>query len=116
MDNLLLKPHVIDVLRRHLRRNRRYGEQPIFIFSCGGKEEDHPARGILKQYVEKNQGILFRNVFLLRAEDIASEPQMAEFDLLTQEAIVSDIADWLIIFAESVGSFCELGAFAAMPH
>ena len=117
VDNLLLKPHVIDVLRRHLRRNRRYGEQPIFIFSCGGKKRmTHPARGILKQYVEKNQGILFRNVFLLRAEDIASEPQMAEFDLLTQEAIVSDIADWLIIFAESVGSFCELGAFAAMPH
>lgn len=37
-------------------------------------------------------------------------------DLLTQEALVADIADWLVIFAESVGSFCELGAFAAMPH
>lgn len=69
----------------------------------------------MKEYVEVNQEDLFTNIFFLRAEDIAKESAMAKFDLLTQEALVSDIADWLIIFAESTGSFCELGAFAALP-
>lgn len=116
MDASVLSSRVIDILKKHLSKNRSRAKRPIFIFSCGGNPENHPAREILKSYIEDNRSDQFKNVFIFNAEDIAEEPDMAKFDLLTQEALVADIADWLVIFAESVGSFCELGAFAAMPH
>lgn len=40
----------------------------------------------------------------------------SRLNLLQQEAMLADISDWILIFAESCGSFCELGAFSALPH
>jgi hypothetical protein len=41
-------------------------------------------------------------------------PEFRGRDLLTQEALIADASDCIILFAESVGSFCELGAFTAL--
>lgn len=116
MDRDIFTDETIRILRRHLRLYRNREARPILVFSCGGDEEKHHSRRLLKEYVEYSDLPSLRNVFFLKAENIAVDPCMRNFDLLTQEALVADIADWLVIFAESVGSFCELGAFAALPH
>ena len=36
-------------------------------------------------------------------------------DLLLQEALIADVSDCILLFCESPGSFCELGAFTALP-
>ena len=116
MNKQIFSESVISILKKHHRENRNRDRRPIFIFSCGGREDKHVARRMLKEFVERDREDLFRNVFFLKAENLANDPRMSSLDLLSQEAILADIADWLIIFAESVGTFCELGAFASLPH
>lgn len=116
MDKSVFSKDVIDVLRGHLRSRLSPAKRPILIFSCGGCESDHAARRRLQEFVATDENDVFRNVFFLKAENLANDPAMNELDLLAQEAILVDIADWLVIFAESVGTFCELGAFASLPH
>lgn len=117
MDDLVIaNQKVISVLREHHTVRRDTSNRPIIIFSCGGEDKNHPARSQLKEYVERNKNSNLQNIFFLKAETIAKEDAFSDLDLLTQEALFADIADWLVIFAESVGSFCELGAFAALPH
>ena len=116
VDKRIFTDEVVAALKRHLRRKRSTENRPILVFSCGGEEKSHSSRKMLQAYVECNESSCLRNVFFMKAENIAGDPSMQDFDLLTQEALVADIADWLIIFAESVGSFCELGSFAVLPH
>lgn len=116
MDKVLLSNDVVSILRRHLRSRRNPKKRPIFIFSCGGREDRHPARRMLQDFVTRSDDESFRNVFFLKAENLALDPRMEGLNLLAQEAILADVADWLVIFAESVGTFCELGAFASLPH
>lgn len=111
---------VVTTLAKYHRIRRDLGRRPLFIFSRGGEEGDpanpHPARRDLRRYIEGSSSKELRNVICLKAEAIAADRVFKGMDLLTQEAIIADVADWLVIFAESVGSFCELGAFASLPH
>ena len=120
MNGKYYSNYVIGTLRRQMRAHRRNLERrPLFVFSCGGAEDaspPHPARGNLEAFIARSKSPALDNVFCLKAEAIAANRVFDKMDLLTQEAIIADVADWLIIFAESVGSFCELGAFASLPH
>lgn len=100
--------------RKYVRENQRHVDRPIFIFPCGGEEGSHHSRKRVREYVHRRNG--FQNIFCLTAEDIAKERALDSLNLLEQEALLADICDCIIIFAESVGSFCELGAFTALPH
>lgn len=115
MDRNIFNDDVINVLKRHSADHRNRQKRPILVFSCGGDAKDHVSRDRLRRYVQANDTVL-DNVYFMSAENIAKESAMYEFDLLAQEAIIADMADWLVLFAESVGSYCELGAFAALPH
>ena len=100
--------------RKYVRENQRHVDRPIFIFPCGGEEGSHHSRKRVREYVHRRNG--FQDIFCLTAEDIAKERALDSLNLLEQEALLADICDCIIIFAESVGSFCELGAFTALPH
>lgn len=115
LDRTIYKPKDIEVLRWHSAKNRDKSKRPLLIFSCGGNEDEYPSRNQLKRFVEDSKDENLNNVFFLNAENIAKTGGMHAFDLLTQEAIIADISDWLIIFAESFGSVCELGAFSSLP-
>ena len=115
MDKDIYTDEVFSVLRKHLAINRDTASRPILIFACGGNPDKCKSRYYFEDYIKNSDNPLLDNVLFLKAEDIAKQPSMKGFDLLTQEALVADIADWLVIFAESVGSFCELGAFSALP-
>ena len=106
----------IDILRRHLRKKRSNASRPIFIFPCGGNEDLYMSRRLFRDYIRQNKSDEFDNVFCLTAEDIANYGAVKDLNLLQQEAVLADICDWIIVFAQSVGSYCELGAFAALPH
>ena len=104
------------VLVRYRRIKRSKDRRPVFVFCCGGDERSHPARRELANYVYASKNDRLKNVFCVKAENVAADSEFDELDLLTQEAMIADASDVLILFAESVGSFCELGAFASLPH
>lgn len=105
-----------EVLRCHLRKKRSNTSRPIFIFPCGGNEDLFMSRRLFRDYIRHNKSDALDNVFCLTAEDIANSGAVKDLNLLQQEAVLADICDWIIVFAQSVGSYCELGAFAALPH
>lgn len=111
---LCLDEHDYKVLRMGLRQNQSHAKRPLFIFPCGGSEDSHPSRKLLRDYIRKSKGLC--NVVCLTAEDLANQNVLEGLSLVQQEAMLADICDWIIVFAESVGSFCELGAFTALPH
>lgn len=116
MDSRIYSKELISILRDHRRSHRSLAKRPIFVFCCGGNREDHPARSELVRYVESSKRDELKNVFFIVAENIDDSHVFGDLDLLTQEAVIADVSDSLILFAESVGSFCELGAFAALQH
>lgn len=116
MDHLPLFTHEIEVLRKHMRTNRDLDRRPLFIFPCGGDEGKYVSRKRFREYVAAGRSGNLHDVYCLTAEDIAKSKALKGLNLLQQEAILADISDWIIIFAESPGSFCELGAFSALPH
>lgn len=102
------------VLQNSLRNNQSHERRPLFIFPCGGDENEHPSRRLLRDYIQKNKTMC--NIICLTAEDLANKKVLGDLSLVQQEAMLADICDWILVFAESVGSFCELGAFTALPH
>lgn len=104
----------IEIMRRCWRPNQDHEGRPIFIFACGGREDQHTSRRQLRDFIASKRSLT--NVLCLSAEAVAKRGEFQRVDLLTQEAMMADIADWLVIFSESAGSICELGAFAALPH
>lgn len=95
-----------------LRQN--YDNRPIFVFSCGGREDQFSSRRQLREFIESNGNL--RNVLCLKAEDVSKRDEFRNVNLLLQEAMMADVADLIIVFSESAGSFCELGAFTSLPH
>lgn len=116
MDEGIFGPELISVLQSHHRVKRDRGKRPMFIFCCGGDINYHYSRIRLTEYVNASARPGLKNVFCITAENMSELPEFSNMDLLTQEVMISDVSDSLILFAESVGSFCELGAFAALPH
>lgn len=106
----------LNILRNHLRVKRAVKKIPLFIFPCGGDQSLHSSRRFFRSYISNNHTEALNNVFCLTAEDVAAEMVDSKLNLLQQEAMLADISDWILIFAESCGSFCELGAFSALPH
>lgn len=104
----------IRVMKPLMRSRQNYGDRPIFIFSCGGREDQFSSRRQLKEFIE-SKGKL-RNVLCLKAEDVSKRDEFKDVNLLLQEAMMADVADLIIVFSESAGSFCELGAFTSLPH
>ncbi|MDD2220387.1 MAG: retron St85 family effector protein [Clostridia bacterium] len=106
----------ISSIRGHLeKRDYKYITYPKFIFLCG-KGFD---KNIRDSYWYSNRGIIHRYINkLLPDSHIVLSEQMWEdgfdnsIDLLTFEEFLAEVSDAIILFVESPGSFCELGAFA----
>ncbi len=92
--------------RLRVRRSRFKNLRPI-IFFCGGNKSQRRER--LNEYLGK-----FGNWLTFYAEDVfqvltAAEPNANALQL---ENDVAELADAIIVIAESPGTFAELGAFA----
>lgn len=65
-------------------------------------------RGIIGQYLKK----MMPDVRIVLSENIWDQAFEANIDLLSFEEFLAEVSDLIILFVESPGSFCELGAFA----
>lgn len=84
------------------------------IFVCGGAPKES-VRAKFLAWAEKN--ISDRRFFLAEAaaRDLLSQNQPVFLNLGKFEKLLADLADCVLIFPESAGSFAEIGYFAAFP-
>lgn len=107
-DGLRLLASLRDMFKKkpvHYRTHR------CIIFVCGGTLE----KSLRKQFIQWAEENLPEFIWL-EAEDALKDSFAAEgrafVNLLKFETIVSQIADCVLIFPESVGSYAEIGFFA----
>lgn len=90
---------------------------PLFLFLCGGDDSDpqYVCRREVERYVRINSR--FKRVLTVKPEILLNEyaPAIEGINLLELEAIIADLSDAILLFDESAGSLCELGAFAMSP-
>ncbi len=105
----------IKALRTCSTKLHRSKNRSIFLFLCGGADDkpDYVARSIVEQYLKVNP--CGDNVICVRPENVLSKHRNAfeSLDLLVLEKLIAEISDAILLFDESAGSLCELGAFAA---
>ena len=106
---------LIQALRIAKTKLLRSRNRPIFLFLCGGDDRDsrYVARGLVEQYLRLNP--CGNNVICVKPEFILSKhrEEFASLDLLVLEKLIAEVSDAILLFDESPGSLCELGAFAA---
>ena len=113
MDSCIYSGEMIESMKRHLDRNTgRFITYPKFVFLCGAAyvaaEYDQTNRGIIDKYLKTKS----KDVFIVLSERLWEDSFYANIDLLTFEEFLAEVSDSIILFVESPGSFCELGAFA----
>lgn len=106
----------IKSIRDHLdSRDSKYITYPKFIFLCGKGFDKNikdsywsTNRGTIHRYMEK----LLPDINIVLSEQLWEDGFDSKIDLLTFEEFLAEVSDAIILFVESPGSFCELGAFA----
>lgn len=106
---------IIDELRTRLsKESYKYVFYPKFVFLCG-KAADAPTPD---SYFETNRGIIEQYIIaqaphthIVLSERLWENGLSTEIDLLTFEEFLAELSDCIMIFVESMGSACELGAF-----
>lgn len=88
---------------------------PVFLFLCGkefdvGSQENSTSNRVLVKNFYKNIGR--DDVFCIFAEDLWSNQVIPNLDLLSFEDFLAELSDYIVLFIESFGTACELGAFA----
>lgn len=112
MDSRIYSEKTLASIKSHLEKNEsKFITYPKFIFLCGkaidGKYEK-TNRGILQNYLQKQS----EDIFIVLSERLWEESFNSNIDLLTFEEFLAEISDAIVLFCESPGSYCELGAFA----
>ncbi len=112
MDSIIYTDKMISNLKSILNQKNRSITFPKFVFLCG-KCYDH------NQHNSSNRGTIGRflnskskDIIIVLSEEIWDYAFSSNIDLLTFEDFLAEISDWIILFVESAGSICELGAFA----
>ena len=116
MNRKVYSDSSIKRIREHLEsRDSKYITYPKFFFLCGkgfDKEDKNSYhcsnRGILQDFIEK----LLPDAKIVLSEQLWEDDFDKSIDLLVFEQFLAEVSDAVILFVESPGAFCELGAFA----
>lgn len=116
MNTRAFGEYQIKSIRDHLdSRDSKYITYPKFIFLCGKGFDKNikdsywgTNRGTIHRYMEK----LLPDINIVLSEQLWEDGFNSKIDLLTFEEFLAEVSDAIILFVESPGSFCELGAFA----
>ena len=112
MDSRIYSEKILDSIKSHLEKNEsKFITYPKFIFLCGKAidgQYEKTNRGILQNYLQKQS----EDIFIVLSERLWEESFNSNIDLLTFEEFLAEISDVIVLFCESPGSYCELGAFA----
>ena len=101
-------------IRRQLDKSgHKYITYPKFIFLCGkgfNSQEEYTLsnRGIVDGFIRR----LLPDTHIVLSEQMWEDAFDDSIDLLIFEEFLAEVSDAIILFVESPGSFCELGAFA----
>lgn len=105
---------MIEHMKLYLNNNAtKFITYPKFVFVCGKKfssseEYNKSNRGVIDKYLKTKS----KDVFIVLSEKLWEDSFDSDIDLLTFEEFLAEVSDAIILFVESPGSFCELGAFA----
>ena len=113
MNSRIYSTKMIESMRSHLDNTvSRFITYPKFVFLCGKAygdgEYDETNRGITHKYLRHKS----EDIFIVLSEKLWEDSFDSNIDLLTFEEFLAEVSDSIILFVESPGSFCELGAFA----
>lgn len=93
-------------------QGNRFG-QPVFLFLCGGDDSNprYICRKDTERFVEKNKKL--GRVVTVKPEILLNEYNnlIEGMNLLELETVIAELSDAILLFDESPGSVCELGAF-----
>ncbi|MBO5746188.1 MAG: retron St85 family effector protein [Clostridia bacterium] len=95
------------------KSDNRFITCPKFVFLCGKAFQNYNRykstnRGIVERYLKSKS----QDIFIVLSEKLWEEGFDNDIDLLTFEEFLAEVSDAIILFAESPGSYCELGAFS----
>ncbi|RKL61354.1 hypothetical protein DXT63_17110 [Thermoanaerobacteraceae bacterium SP2] len=91
----------------YVRSDAKY---PKFFFLCGKKQDSKEMTNRLwvKEFYKKHDN----SIICIFAENLwEKESKIQELDLLTYESFLAEASDAILLFVESYGTACELGAF-----
>lgn len=96
-----------ETLQKLKHKRARFKRLRPIIFFCGGKDSERRER--LSEYLRK-----FSDVLIFYAEEVFGALAQTEPDAnaLQLEKELAELADAVVVIAESPGTFAELGAFA----
>lgn len=111
--NVLYPLKLIDKMKHHLSpmNTREVASAPKFIFLCG--QHIDISYGGNRKLVDGFFRRYRKDVISLYAEDLF-KLHKKEIDLLTYEHYLAELSDGIILFIESFGTACELGAFTML--
>lgn len=101
-------------IRKHLDKSEhKYITYPKFVFLCGKgfttqEEYKQSNRGIVDDFIKK----LLPDTHIVLSEQMWEDGFDDSIDLLIFEEFLAEVSDAIVLFVESPGSLCELGAFA----
>lgn len=113
MNSHIYSEKMLNSMKSHLDNTvSRFITYPKFVFLCGAAYDkwgyENTNRGITDKYLRRKS----RDVFIVLSEKLWEHGFNSNIDLLTFEEFLAEVSDSIILFVESPGSFCELGAFA----
>ena len=112
-----MNPHIysekmINSIKLHLDYKSKFITSPKFVFLCGNqftKESYYETnRGIIDKFLKSKS----KDIYIVLSEQLWEKEFNSNIDLLTFEEFLAEVSDCIILFVESPGSFCELGAFS----
>ena len=112
-----MNPHIysekmINSIKLHLDYKSKFITSPKFVFLCGKqftKESYYETnRGIIDKFLKSKS----KDIYIVLSEQLWEKEFNSNIDLLTFEEFLAEVSDCIILFVESPGSFCELGAFS----
>lgn len=113
MDSRIYSKKMIENMKLNLnRKSNKFITYPKFVFLCGKAFSDEnnyydSNRGIIDKYLKSKSD----DIYIVLSEKLWEENFNSNIDLLTFEEFLAEVSDWIILFVESPGTFCELGAF-----
>lgn len=114
LDSRIYSDKMFEHMKLFLDNNAtKFITYPKFVFVCGKaflsiEDYNKSNRGVIDKYLTTKS----KDVFIVLSEKLWEDSFDSNIDLLTFEEFLAEVSDAIILFVESPGSFCELGAFA----
>lgn len=115
MDSRIYSNKMIENMKSYLSTDEthKYITYPKFVFLCGKafsppETYENTNRGIADKYLTTKS----KDIFIVLSEKLWEDSFNSNIDLLTFEEFLAEVSDVIVLFVESPGSFCELGAFS----